>query len=262
MTNKLEGRAIVITGGLGDIGLATAHALAANGAMVALVDLPGVGLGNEEGVRAALPVGAELFAADVTSREAIDDVIARITDRFGRLDVMIVNAATVANAPFLSLEADAWERTLNVNLSGAFHCAQAAARCMVRQEARASGLRGKLLFTGSWVQEMPWPETAAYAVSKAGVRMLARAVGQELAPHGITANVVAPGIVLAGLSKAIHDASPAARKKAEKTIPLGTLQSADSVAAAFVFMCSDDSNYMTGSTLLIDGGASLVNRDA
>jgi NAD(P)-dependent dehydrogenase (short-subunit alcohol dehydrogenase family) len=257
----LQGHAIVITGGLGDIGLATAHALAANGARVALVDLPGAAPRNHEARRAALPVDAELFDADVTSRQAIDDVIARVSDRFGRLDVMIANAATVANAPFLSLEAEAWERTLNVNLTAAFHCAQAAARCMIRQEPRANGLRGKLLFTGSWVQDMPWPESTAYAVSKAGVQMLARAVGQELAPHGITANVVAPGIVLAGLSKAIHDASPADRKKAEDTIPLGKLQSVSSVSAAFVFMCSDDANYMTGSTLLIDGGASLVNRN-
>ena len=100
------------------------------------------------------------------------------------------------------------------------------------------------------------------ADGKAGLKMLAKIVGQELASKGITANVLAPGIVMAGLSARIYEADPTFRSRVAQAIPLGEMQSAESVAGAFYFLCSADSDYMTGATLLVDGGASLVRRDA
>lgn len=248
---------MAITGGLGDIARATAERLLSEGARVALLDLAG---------RADHPwltgkQGDVFFAAaDISDRTQVDAALAAVVRRFGRLDVLIANAGMVANQPFLEVDAKSWDDTLRVNLSGAFHCAQAAARIMVKQAPRGV-LRGKILFTSSWVQDMPWPEGAAYATSKAGLKMLSKVMAQELATQGVTVNVLAPGIVMAGLSARIHAEDPAFRSRVAEAIPLGEMQSAESVAGSFFFLCSPDSDYMTGATLLVDGGASLVRRD-
>ena len=258
--SRLNDQVVAITGGLGDIGRATASRLLAEGARVALLDLPSA---RDHPWLEANRSAALLFAdADVSHREQIDAALSAVHQRFGRLDVLIANAGMVANQPFLQVDAESWESTLRVNLTGAFHAAQSAARLMVAQTPRAHGIRGKILFTSSWVQEMPWPEGAAYATSKAGLQMLAKIIGQELAGRGVTANVLAPGIVMAGLSAKIHESDPAFRARVAQAIPLGEMQTVDSVAGAFFFLCSPDSDYMTGATLLVDGGASLVRRDA
>lgn len=258
LVNRLDGQVVAITGGLGDIARATAERLLAEGAKVALLDLPGR---RDHPWLAAHPGAGLLFApADVSDRAQVDGALAAVVRHFGRLDVLIANAGMVANQPFLDVDAKCWDDTLRVNLTGAFHCAQAAARLMVAQPPRGT-LRGKILFTSSWVQDMPWPEGAAYATSKAGLKMLAKIMAQELASQGVTVNVLAPGIVMAGLSARIHAADPAFRSRVSEAIPLGNMQSAESVAGAFFFLCSPDSDYMTGATLLVDGGASLVKRD-
>jgi NAD(P)-dependent dehydrogenase (short-subunit alcohol dehydrogenase family) len=258
--SRLEDLVVAITGGLGDIGRATASRLLQEGARVAVLDLPAAR--EHPWLSANLSDDLMFEAADVSSRAQIDAALASVATRFGRLDVLIANAGMVANQPFLDVDVESWESTLRVNLTGAFHAAQSAARIMVRQAPRSSGIRGKILFTSSWVQEMPWPEGAAYTTSKAGLRMLAKVIGQELASQGVTANVLAPGIVMAGLSARIHAADETFRSRVEQAIPLGQMQTAESVAGAFYFLCSPDSDYMTGATLLVDGGASLVRRDA
>ena len=114
-----------------------------------------------------------------------------------------------------------------------------------------------MIFTGSWVGEIPWPEITAYSVSKAAVRMLARSMARELAQFGIRVNVVAPGIVLAGMAKRQHDSDPNYARRAAAAIPLGDLGTVEQIAEATAFLCSPSSDYMTGAVLLVDGGASL-----
>ena len=257
--SRLNDQVVCITGGLGDIGRATATRLLAEGARVALLDLAKAR--EHPWLEANRSDRLWFVEADVSNRAQLDAALSAITQRFGRLDVLIANAGMVANQPFLAVDPQAWDSTLRVNLTGAFHAAQSAARIMVSQTARAHGIRGKILFTSSWVQEMPWPEGAAYATSKAGLRMLAKVIAQELAASGIIVNVLAPGIVMAGLSARIHEADPAFRSRVAEAIPLRAMQTAESVAGAFFFLCSEDSDYMTGATLLVDGGASLVRRD-
>jgi NAD(P)-dependent dehydrogenase (short-subunit alcohol dehydrogenase family) len=116
-----------------------------------------------------------------------------------------------------------------------------------------------LLFTGSWVGDVPSRQIMAYCVSKAGLQMLARCLALELAPHGIRANVVAPGVLDAGVSEQIFRDFPERRRPFEAMVPLGTFGTAEQVAQALVFLASDEATYITGITLRVDGGASLFN---
>jgi NAD(P)-dependent dehydrogenase (short-subunit alcohol dehydrogenase family) len=188
------------------------------------------------------------YQADVTDRAAVDAVLAVVDP----LDVAIGNAGIVESAPFLQVTSQEWQRHLDVNLTGCFNVGQAAARVMVERRKR-----GLVLFTGSWVGEVPWPDIAAYCVSKAGVRMLARAMARELAPHGIRANVVAPGIVFAGMARHQFETDPTYARRASVVVPLGELGTPEQIAKATAFLCSPDAAYMTGAVLLVDGGASL-----
>jgi NAD(P)-dependent dehydrogenase (short-subunit alcohol dehydrogenase family) len=254
----LNDQVIAITGGCGDIGRATAARLSTEGAQVVLLDV----ISEADGEKTARSFGprAMYFRGNVTQRSEVENALNGATTQLGRLDAVISNAGMVMNQPFLEIEPEKWARTLDVNLTGSFHVAQAAARIMVKQEPRKDGIRGKILFTGSWVQDMPFPEGTSYIVSKAGVKALARNMAQELATKGIRVNVVAPGIVMAGLSKHVYETNPEFGPRATAAIPLGEFGTAEQVAEAFAFLCGPQSNYMTGSVLLVDGGASLVKR--
>ena len=257
---KNQGHGVFITGGCGDIGRAVAARFVAAGARVVLADL----LPEADGRRiaAGFGPGKALYArCDATSAPSVARALRKAVAFLGRLDAAICNAGMVANEPFLKVTAAAWQRTLKVNLTGSFIVSQQAARVMVGNSPRGQGRRGVILFTGSWVQDMPWPEGASYASSKGGQQMLMKIIAQEMAGRGITANIVAPGIVYAGLSRKIYDTQAAFRRRVNTTIPLKRLCSADEVAGAFVFLAGDDGAYITGTTLLIDGGASLVRRD-
>jgi NAD(P)-dependent dehydrogenase (short-subunit alcohol dehydrogenase family) len=254
----LNDQVIAITGGCGDIGRATAFRLAAEGAHTVLLDL----VTGEQGEKVVKSVGpkASYIQADVTDRAAVESALKLAAATTGRLDGVISNAGMVANQPFLDIEPDKWAKTLAVNLTGCFNVAQAAARIMVQQQPMSDGVRGKILFTGSWVQDMPFPEGTSYIVSKAGVKALARNMAQELATKGVRVNIVAPGIVMAGLSKQVYETNPEFGPRATGAIPLGEFGTAEQVGEAFAFLCGPQSNYMTGSVLLIDGGATLVKR--
>jgi NAD(P)-dependent dehydrogenase (short-subunit alcohol dehydrogenase family) len=239
------GLGVVVSGGAGDIGLAIARELLTHGSRVTLCDRRPRGEVDE--VLAEL--GAVAYAqVDVRDHEAVAGMLADVDP----LDVVIGNAGVVESAPFLEITPEQWRTHLDVNLTGCFNVGQAAARLMVRRE-RA----GRILFTSSWVQDVPWPEIAAYSVTKAGLKMLTRSMAAELAPQGILVNAVAPGIVDAGMARHQRRTEPEYAARAAKVIPLGRLQTAAQVARAVAVLCSDATDYMTGSVLLVDGGCSL-----
>jgi NAD(P)-dependent dehydrogenase (short-subunit alcohol dehydrogenase family) len=251
---------VFITGGCGDIGRAVARRFLDAGARAMLADT----LPVAEGRRVAQsldPVRAAYVRSDVTQGAVLDRAFAVALKFLGRIDTAICNAGTVTNQPFTEITEDAWHRTLDVNLTGSFLTAQRAARLMLKNRRRGSARRGTILFTGSWVQEMPWPHGGSYSASKGGQQMLVKIIAQELAPRGITAAIVAPGMVYAGLTKMIYDTEPRFARLVDKTIPLQRMSTADEVAASFLFLASDDGAYITGSTILVDGGATLVRRE-
>ena len=244
----LDGLGVALTGAAGDIGHAIALELARRGATVAMIDLQSPDRATER-IEAVAALGECSYQqADVRDRAAIDAALAAVDP----LDVAIGNAGIVDAAPFLEVSQAQWQAQLDVNLTGCFNVGQTAARLMVER-----GTRGKIIFTGSWVGEVPWPEISAYSVSKAGVRMLARAMARELAGRGIRVNVVAPGIVMAGMARRQYETDPDYARRASVVIPLGEFGTVEQVAKATAFLCSPDGDYATGSVLLVDGGASL-----
>jgi NAD(P)-dependent dehydrogenase (short-subunit alcohol dehydrogenase family) len=245
---RLDGRGIAITGGAGDIGAAMGAELRRLGATVTLIDRktpseaePWLDLAREHG-------DVAYVQADVRDRHAIVAALAAIDP----LDVAIGNAAVGRGIPFLEITPQQWQDHLDVNLTGCFNLGQSAARLLVER-----GHPGRIIFTGSWVQEIPWPEIATYSATKAAVRMLARSMARELAPHKILVNVIAPGIVNAGLARHQLETEPQYARRVRHVIPLGELQTTAQVARATAFLCSDAADYMTGSVLLVDGGCSL-----
>ena len=244
----LAGLGVAVTGAAGDLGGAMALELASRGAVVAMLDRVPQAEASDR-IAAVSAVGSCSYGqVDVTDRAAVDAALAAVAP----LDVSIGNAGIVEAAPFLEVSQAQWQTHLDVNLTGCFNVGQAAARLMLER-----GTRGQIIFTGSWVGEIPWPEISAYSVSKAGVRMLARSMARELAGRGIRVNVVAPGIVMAGMARRQYETDPDYARRASVVIPLGEFGTAEQIAKATAFLCSPDADYMTGSVLLVDGGASL-----
>ncbi|GAA2630789.1 SDR family NAD(P)-dependent oxidoreductase [Streptomyces vastus] len=249
MPQDLGGRRVAITGGVGDIGLAIGYELASRGADVTLIDIVDEA---EASARIAgvgqVPGTLSYDLADTTDPDALTAALARVDG----LDTAIGNAGIVRSSPFLKITPEDWQAQLDVNLTGVFHLTQAAARQMV-----ADGTEGRIILTGSWIGSVPWPETAAYSVSKAGLAMLARSAALELAPHHIRVNVLAPGIVDAGLAARQYREEPQYRERVDRVIPLGEMQTTRQVAQVAGFLCSAAADYITGTVLPADGGCSL-----
>jgi glucose 1-dehydrogenase len=252
---------VFITGGCGDIGLAVAARFLDAGAHVVLADRVATGKGKAIAKKRLKSPNASFVSCDVTQAASIDAAFAAALKFLGRLDTVICNAGIALNEPFLTVTEKAWAATLAVNLTGSFLTAQRAARIMRRNRRKAHGRRGTILFTGSWVQAMPWPNGTSYCTSKAGQEMMAKVMAQELAADGIAVALVAPGLVYAGLTKRIYDNNKKFAALVDKTVPMGRMCSAAEVAGSFLFLASEDGAYVTGTTLLIDGGATLVRRD-
>jgi glucose 1-dehydrogenase len=256
----IQDQRVFISGGCGDIGRAVARRFLAAGATVALGDVINADAGEKE-ARGLHPDRAYYVPCDVSSGSSVGEAFASIQRTIGGIDAAICCAGTVANESILGISPENWNRTLSVNLTGSLLVAQAAARLFLKNSPKAKNHRGTIILTGSWVQDLPWPEGGSYCVSKAGQEMLMKVMAQEFAGQGITCNLVSPGIVYAGLSKAIYDRDPTYRRRADSTAPLGRLCSPEEVAGTFLYLASSDAHYITGTTILVDGGASLVRRD-
>jgi NAD(P)-dependent dehydrogenase (short-subunit alcohol dehydrogenase family) len=264
---RMAGKVAVVTAGYGDIGRAICRRFCAEGGMVVMTGRKSESEGSA--IARATQTGGgtiEYLRCDAGNRPSIDAMFQEVFRRHPRIDVVVSNAAMVENGPFLDIRPDQWQAHLDLNLTGNFHVGQAAARIMVKQEPLKRpgcdrGVRGKILFNSSWCQDMPWPEGCCYGVAKAGLALMTKAMAQELAVHGIRVNIVAPGIILAGLSKVCYETDPKFAPRATGAIPLREFGTPEQCAEAFLFMACDESDYITGISLLVDGGASLPRRD-
>lgn len=237
----------LVTGGVGDLGYASAKKMVEMGLDIVLMDIRE----DNQRVEALRERGARVLflQADVSDRGAVQTALERVWAEFGRLDVCMCNAGISMNVPFLEYTVEEWNQHMDVNLNGYFHVTQEVAKRWV-----AADDKGKIIFTGSWVQDVPYKLIAPYCVSKAGVWMLARCAALELAPHGITVNAIAPGIVEAGLTARELKDFPEFREEFMSLIPLGRIQQAEDVADVVGFLVSEASDYLTGTTITCDGG--------
>ena len=245
---RVEGRIVLVAGAGGGIGSAGAEGLAREGAAVVCTDIDAAAA---EAVAARIRAAggrASAFALDVRDRAAVDDAVTAAVRTVGRLDVLVDCAGVSHGGNCLDLDHGEWERVVAVNLTGMFHLGQAAARQMVRQ-----GGGGSIINVTSQLAEVARPERAAYVASKGGGRSLTHAMALDLAPHGIRVNAIAPGPTLTGLTRASY-ADPERRRATIAQIPLGRLGDPQDLVGAILFLASDESRWMTGSTLTVDGG--------
>jgi NAD(P)-dependent dehydrogenase (short-subunit alcohol dehydrogenase family) len=250
MSGTEHGQHAVVTGGAGDIGTAVCRRLLTDGYRVTVLDVAGAG----ERLRESLGSAAWQYRdVDVSDSQAVAEVFAELVD----VDVLVCAAGIVRSAPFLQVSARDWQAQLDVNLTGCFLPAQAAARHMASRSVADGGPGGRIVMISSWVGEQPWPDISAYSVSKAGVLMLVRSMAAELAPFGIRVNALSPGIVAAGMARRQLETEPEYAARAATAVPLGRLQTAEEVADGVGFLCSDAARYMTGTSLVMDGGCSL-----
>lgn len=249
-----KGKVCIISGGLGDIGKATADSLARQGSDVAICDVH-----SEDKAEHWLReieghgVNARYDQVDVSHAIEVREWLSSVEEQLGTPSLVIVNAATATLESFASLQTEQWDREIQINLNGAFYMAQYATRRLVEQ-----GLSGRVVFIGSWAGHAVHPHMPAYSVSKAAVRMLCKSMALELAPFNILVNEIAPGYVNAGLSGKIWAENPEIKEHSMERVPIKRVMSAQSVADQIVYLCHPDNNQMTGSTLLMDGGLSLL----
>jgi 3-oxoacyl-[acyl-carrier protein] reductase len=234
----VSGRVVLVTGGARGIGLACARAFLAGGDRVAVT------------YRTKPPEDDDLVAVacDVTSTAEVDAAIDEVEDRLGRVEVVVANAGANRDGLVLKMSDEAFDEIVDTNLAGAFRVARRAARSMVRART------GRLVFISSVVGLTGSAGQVNYAASKAGLVGLARSLARELAPRGVTANVVAPGPVATDMTDALPEA-----RRAELTaaVPLGRFATADEVAAAVMFLASPEAAAITGAVLPVDGGLGM-----
>ncbi|HEX6142894.1 MAG TPA: glucose 1-dehydrogenase [Geminicoccaceae bacterium] len=246
MAGRVEGRAAVVIGAARGIGAAIARRLAGEGAVVALGDT------LEEGRATAAGLGGASFfqSTDVSRKDSVDALLEAAVERFGGVDILVQNAGIYPYTMLPDIEPDEWDAVLGVNLRGCFLAIQAAARAM-----RARG-GGRIVLTSSITgPRVTSPGHGHYAASKAGINGLIRSAAIELAPFRITVNGVEPGNILTEGMKAGR--SPEFIRAMERSVPLGRLGTPDDVAHAVLFLASDEAAYITGTTIVIDGGQIL-----
>jgi len=246
----LKDKTVIITGARRGMGKSRALVLAKAGAKVVVSDI------SEEDcqkvVKEIEKSRGEALAVkcDVTKKEEVDNLVKKTIERFGKVDILVNNAGIAQFVPFLEMTEEDWDRTLDINLKGQFLCAQAVAKEMVKQK------RGKIINIASVASGQAgigFPTLAHYSASKGGIIALTETLAVELAPYNITVNAIAPGMIETPMIAPIKE-SPEQEKEVLKRIPLGRPGAPEEVSNLVLFLASDASSYMTGSTVVIDGG--------
>jgi NAD(P)-dependent dehydrogenase (short-subunit alcohol dehydrogenase family) len=245
----LQGKVALVTGAANGIGRAITERLLADGARVVALDIERdqvEALPSELGVSIDV---LEAFTGDVSRREDVREAVARAVQRFESLDVLASNAGIADADPFLEITDDSWRRIMDINLNGAFYCIQEAARVM------AMGGKGSIVVTSSTNATYVESNLAAYNASKGGVEALIRSAALDLAWHGIRVNGIAPSMVKTRAAFITSDAEGSVEYL--KRVPMGRFADPPEIAAAVAFLVSDQASYITGQTLVLDGGLTL-----
>jgi len=250
---RLDGKVAVVTGAAQGLGRACAQCMAAEGAKVVVSDVNADGgAGVVDAIREA---GGEatFIACDVGDRAQVDALIAGAVDAFGRLDSAVANAGIVRFADFLDLSEEDFDAVLRVNLKGVFLTGQAAARQMVKQ-----GTGGTIINMSSINAIVAIPNIIPYVTAKGGVNQLTRGMALALADKAVRVNAIGPGSIMTEMLKSVAHDKEAMHRVLSRT-PLGRAGEPEEIGKVAVFLASDDSSYMTGETVYVDGGRLALN---
>ncbi|WP_439608762.1 3-oxoacyl-ACP reductase FabG [Hydrogenophaga sp.] len=245
---RLEGQVSLVTGAAQGIGLATALKFAGEGATVIVCDVKQAAVDAAMLQCEALGARAAGFVMDVTQREMVDAVVAQVVERFGRIDVLVNNAGITQDARLQKMTLEQFDRVIDVNLRGVFHCAQAVTGTMIAQG------RGVILNASSVVGIYGNFGQTNYAASKFGVIGFTKTWSRELGPKGIRVNAVAPGFIATPILSTIPD--KVITEMAHR-VPLGRLGQPEEIANVYAFLASDEASYINGAVIEVSGGMSV-----
>ena len=256
---RLKNKVSLVTGAGQGIGKAIALTFANEGSKVVVNDI-GSNINEETGINKAKEVANSIdpsgenaisIEADVSQRNEVRDMIDEVIKNFGRIDILVNNAGVQTETPFIELSDEEWRRIIDTNLQGTFLCSQISAKKMIEQN-----VCGKIINISSVHQFLPRKYIAHYAASKGGIMMLTKVMALELAEYSINVNCIAPGAIATPMNEGILK-DPDKLSETESKIPLGRIGKPEEVAKAALYLASEDANYITGTTIYIDGGLTL-----
>lgn len=246
--DRLAGKVALITGGASGIGRAIALRFAQEGANIAIADINAAC--GEKTAAEVRTLGRACISVptDVSDRPQVERLANCVLNEYKSIDILVNNAGVIVFGSVMDCRMEDWDKMLAIDLTGALHCAQVVGRHMV---ARNKG--GRLIHIGSTSSLLPTAQQGAYCIAKAGLGMLSKMASMELAPYGITSNMLCPEGAVTDLNRELLS-DPAVMAALESKIPLGRMATTEEIAAAAAFLASDEAAYITGSDLLHDGG--------
>ena len=247
-STRLKDKVCIVTGSAQGIGLATALKFAREGASIAVWDLTQTGI--DEAVRQCREAGAQAegYVVDVTHREMVDAAVDRVKERFGRIDVLVNNAGITQDARLQKMTIEQFDRVIDVNLRGVFHCAQAVSHTMVEQGY------GVILNASSVVGLYGNFGQTNYAATKFGVLGFTKTWSRELGPKGVRVNAVAPGFIMTHILDTIPDK---VLEDMKHRVPLHRLGTPEEIANVYCFLASDEASYVNGAVIEVSGGMTV-----
>jgi 2-hydroxycyclohexanecarboxyl-CoA dehydrogenase len=245
----LTGKVALVTGAGRGIGKAIAERLAAEGAKVAVADIDPA---TAAATAAEIGRGAIAVTMDVTDGASVRDAVAEAAKRLGPIDVLVNNAGWDKIEPFVKSQEETWDRVIAINLKGPIRCARAVLDSMIERRS------GKIVSIGSDAGRVGSTGEAVYSAAKAGVIGFGRTLAREVARYGININVVCPGPTNTPLLQEIAGGNEKLMAALKQAIPLGRTGEPDDIAAAVAFLASDDAGFITGQTLSVSGGLSMI----
>lgn len=248
---RLQDRVAVVTGGANGIGVAYALGMAKEGARVVIADLDQEA--GERVIQDMKKAGGEgiFIRTDVSQKEDVENMVAETIKAYGKLDIIVNNAGILFTAPVEETTEEMWDKLLAVNVKGLFFCAQAAAKEMKKQK------KGKIINISSIAAIGGQAGLCAYSATKGAVLTITRVFALELVSDNIQVNAILPGTTDTGMAKAAM-ADPEWTRQVTASIPMGRLGKTEDLLGAVLYFASDDSNYCTGQTLIVDGGYSMI----
>jgi glucose 1-dehydrogenase len=255
----LKDQIALVTGASSGIGAGIARTMGTAGAKV-IVNFSSSEDAANEVVKQIKDAGGEAFAvkADVSNEDQVVSMFKTISDKYGTIDILINNSGVQKDSEFLNMTLKQWQTVIGINLTGAFLCAREAAKEFVRRGvvAERSRAAGKIVFVSSVHEVIPWAGHVNYAASKGGIMLLMKSMAQELAPHKIRVNSIGPGAIKTRINRAAWE-TPEAEAELLKLIPYNRVGVPEDIGSVAVWLASDASDYITGTTIFADGGMLL-----